>query len=76
MKNAYKKVRGFTIVEILVVLAIISLLSSIVMVSVGSARENSKNKELKLQRLHSLNFILNSTENRRTAIPLVYEEPI
>jgi general secretion pathway protein G len=44
MKNAYKKVCGFTLVEILVVLAIISVLSSVVMVSVGSARTNAKIK--------------------------------
>jgi prepilin-type N-terminal cleavage/methylation domain-containing protein len=45
MKNAFIKVRGFTLMEILVVLAIVSVLSSVVMVSVSNARENARDKK-------------------------------
>jgi general secretion pathway protein G len=47
MKNAFIKMRGFTLVEILVVLAIISVLASVVMVSVSGARENARIKSEK-----------------------------
>jgi general secretion pathway protein G len=45
MKNIYTNIRGFTLVEILVVLAIISILASVVMASVSDARENARDKK-------------------------------
>lgn len=42
MKNMQKKYNGFTLVELLIVIAVIGILSSIVLVSSGGARDKSK----------------------------------
>ncbi|TSC78275.1 MAG: hypothetical protein G01um101433_309 [Parcubacteria group bacterium Gr01-1014_33] len=42
MRNPYSRDKGFTLVELLVVISIISILSSVVLTSVNSARNKAK----------------------------------
>lgn len=53
MRNMNKTFKGFTLVEILIVIAIIGILASIVLVSLSSARDKARVTGFKAQ-VHSL----------------------
>ena len=45
MVNFYKKTKGFTLVELVVVIAIIGLLASVVLVSLGTSKDKARNAQ-------------------------------
>lgn len=54
MNMINSKEKGFTVLELLVVVAIIGILASIVMVSVGNSQNKAKDNAIKLQLNHAL----------------------
>lgn len=61
--------RGFTLIELLVTISIISILASIIYVSFGEARENSRNKSMTVE-LKEVQLALETYLSQKGTYPL------
>lgn len=68
MKLSHKKIRGFTLIEILVVLSIISLLSSIVMATLNSSRAKARDAR-RASDMHQIVLALNLFYSENGCLP-------
>ena len=67
MNNTIRKVKGFTLIELLVVISIIGLLSSIMLVSIATARAKARDA----RRISDLKQMVNSISQLGEGAPFV-----
>jgi prepilin-type N-terminal cleavage/methylation domain-containing protein len=71
MNQSKEKMKGFTLVELLVVVAIIALLASIILASINTARAKSRDSR-RLEDLHTMQIALDLYFNVNGSYPIPF----